>query len=649
MRARILVFLLAVSAALLLRPPQVSAQAERIVDFHSDVTVQGDGSLVVTETITVEAAGNQIRHGIYREFPTRYRDPYNNSYVVGFQMLGATRDGSDEPFRVEDRGNGKRIYLGDPNALVPRGPHVYTLTYGATRLLGLFKDHDELFWNVTGNGWGFVIQQASATVHLPAKIPVRDVTLSGFTGPQGSSESELTRTRADSAFQFAATRKLGPHEGLTILLMWPKGYFSEPTTSERIGFFLHDNSGALLLMGGFVALFLYYFMAWSAVGRDPEKGVIMPFYEPPQELSPAGMRYLMRMSFDNKTFASAILDMAVRGFLTIKNQAGSYTLCTTGKENRALTPDEKQVAACLFDGRSEIWLHNENHQTISAAIKALKKGLAAAEQKIYFVTNARYMIAPVILSIVILLAYLLSMGGPQTAMGVFICFWLTFWSIGVSALMFSVYRAWQNVLHPASQGTLSGVTGIAGALFVTLFSIPFLGGEGMGFFFLFKLGSPVLLAFVIGASILHALFFHLLKAPTFAGRRLMDKVAGFKLFLGAVDGDRLNRMPPPEQSTAVFEKFLPYAMALDVENHWAEKFSAVLAAAGTTPGNNSAAYAPTFYSGGGSDGFSGAGFATSFGSSLTSAISSSAMAPGSGGGGSGGSGGGGGGGGGGGW
>ncbi|HUN62335.1 MAG TPA: hypothetical protein VMU53_10110, partial [Candidatus Sulfotelmatobacter sp.] len=167
---------------------------------------------------------------------------------------------------------------------------------------------------------------------------------------------------------------------------------------------------------------------------------------------------------------------------------------------------------------------------------------------------------------------------------------------------------------------------------------------------LLKVTSLALVLFLLASGLLHIVFLYLLKAPTFTGRRVMDQVEGFKMFLGAVDGDRLNRAMPPQQTPAVFERFLPYALALDVEQDWAEKFSTLLAGAGTTPGANTAAYAPSFYSGAGWSSFSAATFASSFGGSLTSAISSSATAPGSGGGGgSGGSGGGGGGGGGGGW
>jgi uncharacterized membrane protein YgcG len=636
-------FLLCVS--LLAFSPHSRAQTEKIVDFHSDITLQDDSTLQVTETITVMAAGNQIRHGIFREFPTDYRDAFNNRYVVGFQMFSATRDSVDEPFRVQDYTNGKRIYLGNPNVTVPRGRHLYSITYTTNRQLGFFKDHDELFWNVTGLGWGFPILHASATVHLPSAIPSGEVKLSGFTGPQGSRESQLTSTAEDSAFQFETTRALGPHQGLTILLSWPKGYIAAPTFAQKLEFFFRDNRDALLLTSGFLVLILYYITAWSAVGRDPAPGIIMAFYEPPQNLSPAAMRYLLRMGFDNKTFAAAILDMAVRGFLTIKEQAGSYTLSLTGKDNRVLSPDEQQIAAQLFTGRNEIWLHNENHQAIHAAITALKKWLAVAEQKAYFVTNSRYLIAPVLLTVVIAMAYLLALGKPQFFASIFLSFWLTVWTIAVCAMVVHIVKTWRNVLQPHSSA-IAGAPTVGKALSFTFFAIPFVFFEGMGLVFLMKSSSLSFVLFILASGLLHGVFYHLMKAPTFAGRRLMDQVEGFKLFLGAVDGDRLNRAAPPQQTPAVFEKFLPYALALNVEQDWAEKFSGILGAAGTS----STAYAPSFYSGSSWNGFTGASFGSAFSSSLTSAIASSASAPGSGGGGGGGgSGGGGGGGGGGGW
>ena len=623
-----------------------ASQFEHILDFHSDVTLQDDSSLIVTETITVYCAGQRIRHGIYRDFPTTYKDPFNERYVVGFQMLSATRDSQPEIFRVQDQFNGKRIYLGNPNALVPNGKHVYTITYTTNRQLGFFKDHDELFWNVTGNGWDFVIDHASATVHLPASIPSDAVQLSGFTGPQGSREAKLTTATEDGLYQFTANRSLPPHDGLSVLLTWPKGYIAEPTTSQKLEYFFHDNRDALLLASGFLVTFLYYLIAWSAVGRDPVPGVVMALYEPPSNLSPAAMRYLMRMGYDNKTFTAAILDMAVRGYIKISEQAGKYTLTRTGVDDRVLTPDEKLIAATLFLLQSQVVLEQTNHALIHAAMVAMKRWLKTAEQKIYFVTNSRYLIPAIFLSVFVAGAYFLSLGGPQTVGGVFICFWLTMWTIGVSAMLLNIVAAWRDVLRHGS----ASVIGFGKAVFLTLFAIPFLFGEVFGLFLLAKLTSLSFGVFLIATGILHGVFVHLMKAPTFAGRRLMDQVEGFKMFLGAVDGDRLNRAMPPEQTPQVFEKFLPYALALDVEQDWAQKFSGVLSQAGTSPDSGVSGYTPSFYSGSSWNSFSGANFASSFGNSLGSAISSASTTPGSGGGGGGGgSGGGGGGGGGGGW
>src|SRR5262249_23709339 len=156
---------------------------------------------------------------------------------------------------------------------------------------------------------------------------------------------------------------------------WPKGLIAPPTTEQQLGYFFSDNRTALLSLVGLLILTLYYVLVWYAVGRDPARGVLMPLYEPPADLSPAGARFLVRMGFDNKTLAAAILDMAVRGFLTIKEQAGSYTLYRSKSDLRVLTPDEKQLAGVLFDGHDQLWLNNENHARIQSGLTTLKSWL----------------------------------------------------------------------------------------------------------------------------------------------------------------------------------------------------------------------------------------------------------------------------------
>ena len=144
---------------------------ERILSFDETVTVQNDGTLTVREIIRVRAEGRNIRRGIYRDFPTTY--PGNGrQIVVGFSFESATRDGQDEPWRTEPCGNGVRVYLGSARVMLPQGEHTYELVYRTDRQMGFFADHDELYWNVTGNGWDFPIDRATARILLPADIPV---------------------------------------------------------------------------------------------------------------------------------------------------------------------------------------------------------------------------------------------------------------------------------------------------------------------------------------------------------------------------------------------------------------------------------------------------------------------------------------------
>jgi hypothetical protein len=176
--------------------------------------------------------------------------------------------------------------LGNANAMLPRGRHVYTFSYTTNRQLGFFAEHDELYWNVTGLGWPFPIDHASVTVHLPSAISADRVHLRGFTGPAGSHASQLTASTEDGTFLFATTKPLPFHQGLSLVVSWPKGFVTPPTFAQKVEYFFRDNRGALVLACGLLVLLLYYLIAWSAVGRDPAAGVIMALYEPPATFRP---------------------------------------------------------------------------------------------------------------------------------------------------------------------------------------------------------------------------------------------------------------------------------------------------------------------------------------------------------------------------
>ncbi|HSR72182.1 MAG TPA: DUF2207 domain-containing protein, partial [Kiloniellales bacterium] len=154
LRLRPLIGLGLLVAGLLAAGP-AAAQAERILAFRSHVTVHPDSSLTVTETIAVEATGREIKRGIVRDFPTRYRDRFGGFVRVGFQILGIRRDGASEPYHTEATREGVRIFIGRSDVFLKRGRYTYEIRYRTDRQLGFFEDYDELYWNVTGNEWTF--------------------------------------------------------------------------------------------------------------------------------------------------------------------------------------------------------------------------------------------------------------------------------------------------------------------------------------------------------------------------------------------------------------------------------------------------------------------------------------------------------------
>ena len=642
--AIILALLLVLLTASVLAPAH-AANRERILNYDSEIWIHRDGSMTVRETIEVEAAGRQIRRGIYRDFPTTYLDGSGTRIVVDFDVEEVTRDGRPEPYHTQREANGVRLYIGDKDVHIRKGRHTYSILYRTDRQLGYFKDFDELYWNATGNRWAFPIEHARAIVHLPEGARVLDH--AGYTGPEGAKGQAFTYTPlVDGVVRFETTAPLNPGEGMTIAVSWPIGFIDRPSDTQKAFYFISDNSAAIVGVIGLIALLLYYLYVWSKVGRDPEKGVIVPQYEPPRGLSPAGARYVMRFGYDDKVFTAAVVNMAVKGGITIEEDANKdYTLRTTGHA-ADFTPGEHALEKKLFrNGRSKsIDLERKNHKRLQEAQKALQSKLRNEFEKTYFVRNTSYFYPGVLISLVALGA--LALAADEPAIAAFVTVWLAGWTVGVYFLARQCWRSWKAVFATGS------VSALAGALFSTLFAIPFFGGEIMGLVFYATAASVGGAAMLLAMQGLNVLFYHLLKAPTLLGRSLMDQIEGFKLYLSVAEQDRMNMLNPPERTPELFERYLPYALALDVEQQWAENFSDVLSAAGTAPGEagHGSNYRPTWYSGRSLDRGLG-NFAPALGGAFAGAIASASTSPGSssGSGGGGSSGGGGGGGGGGGW
>jgi hypothetical protein len=251
--------------------------SEQILSYDSDITVNPDSTLLVRETIKVRALGAQIKNGIYRDFPTHYHDRFGTPYIIHFEVVSLQRDGQPEDFHLRKLANGLRIHMGKSSEIVPPGEHTYELTYTVNREMGFFPDYDELYWNATGNGWIFSIQQASATVHLPKGISREAILLDAYTGPPDSAEASYTASAdGQSNATFRTTRVLGPYEGLTLVARWPKGFVHPPTDEQRHRYFLEDNRTNFIVLVGLMVILVYYGAAWYLAGRDLARGEFVP-------------------------------------------------------------------------------------------------------------------------------------------------------------------------------------------------------------------------------------------------------------------------------------------------------------------------------------------------------------------------------------
>lgn len=615
-----------------------AASDEKILDFHSRIEVHTDGHLVVTETIKVVASGDRIKRGIYREFPTDYVTDSGEEMRVGFKVLSVSKEGRSEPYHTERQSKSIRIYFGEKNTYLKPEIYTYTFIYQTDRQLGFFADHDELYWNVTGNRWEFEIEKARATVILPEQTEILKAT--AYTGRHGSKEQAFVQQSTEMGDPtFTTTHRLKPYEGLTIVVAWPKGVVDEPTLSDQISSSLRQNAGFIFALIGFITMFAYYLNTWVKVGRDPAKGTIIPRFKPPDGFSPAAVRYVDNRRFDKKSLAVALVSLAIKGALRIKwDDEKIYTLEKTKTPDPALlSKGEKGVLKQLFGEDGHLELRKNKYQPrVQQAVSVLQQTLNSDLDKACFVHNAHYLIPGVGIIIAMLIGIILTSKDIASTMGMSL--WLGMWTSGCFFLAMQVLKAWRK----KSSGLISRIN--RSRIFITLFTLPFLGAELAGIFMFSKMVSSRAALFFIAAILLTFLFYYLLKAPTLHGRAMLDQIEGFRQYLTIAESERLKILNPPVKTPELFEKFLPYAMALDVEKEWTAQFETLLQQA-----NNGQGHRMGWYHGGLGDGMGT--MADNLGHGLSSAVASSAVAPGSssgfGGGGS--SGGGGGGGGGGGW
>lgn len=632
--------LVALLLTLLLALPATAREA--ITSFASAVTLLPDGSVDVIETIEVNAEGYEIRRGIYRDIPLILINPDNSRLRSDLTVHSVTRDGRAEPYALDNIGAGfKRIRIGDADVMLSNGRHKYTIRYTMTRMGRSFADHDELFWNATGNYWNFPIDEAVASITLPNGAVIDR--LVGYTGPPGSQEQAVRITRSsDNTAIFRATRPLASGEGFSVAASFQKGILAEPQGLDALLFWLSDHRDIVVPGIAVGLVLLYNLLAWSAVGRDPKKGTIIPLFHAPKGFSPALAEYVDGMGWQKggwTAFTASIFDLGVKGLVKIDNPGKTLTVKVTGKD----APDDLGAAErVLFNylkSQGSVTVNTTTGPKLNETRGQFVAAIETENREVYFKNNTLYVVLGVALSVAILVAMVLfDMIDPVT---------LVFAAVG--ALFLGIFA-----------GILRGLwsSPILAKIIFAVWAVIF-GGNlfGAAASFLGDFRPDTALIGAASIIFINVVFAVLMRAPTVQGRKVMDQLDGFKMYMNTAEKNRLNMTNEPPMTVERFERILPYAIALGVEKPWSEHFEGELARNAVADAH-SGSYSPGFYSGrnwsSSGGGFSNtvASVASGMSAAMVAAQPSSSSGSGfssGGGGGGGGSGGGGGGGGGGGW
>jgi len=574
----LLPFLLSLMLLLLL-PARSRGEFFSIAAFRSDIEVREDSSLRITETI--DTVFHRQRHGLFRDIPFRYTDELGKESFTPVRVI-SVRDASGNPWKhkVERSGGFVRVRIGDPDKFV-EGRQVYVIEYSVENAVLSFPDHDELYWNITGNGWDLPIGPVSAYIAVAAGNRPLEVRTRCFTGPRGSREQACTVSPFPNGGTFVSTRAFGPGEGMTVVLGWEKGIVRPVSPWKTHAYRLNLAVNWVFLAP--ILTLAYMLVRWYREGRDPSaKGPRVVAYGPPEEngrpLLPAEMGVLLDERFDPRDITASVVNLAVKGRITIEERVTpgvlfdktDYLIKKTKGSGAELPPFEALLMERLFLEHDPEVSVSDLKQKFFRNIEDLKKSVfEGLEQRKLFGAN------------------------PLTVT--------------------NTYRFKGFVIFFAGGGL---------ALLAT--KIGLLEGN-----------SPIVAAILSGAVVF--LFAPYMPVKTVKGVKTLGEIRGFEEFLSRTEKDRLERM----KDANLFERCLPYAIALGVSERWAKAFEGIR----QEP--------PRWYvSPGGFDAFRPTSFHDSLDSalsSMTAAMQSSPRSGGSGFSGGGGSGGGGGGGGGGSW
>ncbi len=489
-------------------PAAAQERSLAIERFATTIRVNQDATLDIEEAIAARFTGKW--NGIYRTVPVEYRTPQGFNWSVRLDLLGAT-DGSGQPLQVE--ANRERHYI-KYKIWVPGAEdasRVVVLRYRVHNGLRFFEDHDELYWNATGDEWDVPLGFATAQIELPAGAT--GLRAAAFTGAVGSTANDAVIDTSGTTVSFALQRGLGFREGLTVVVGWNKGLVTEPTAGDRAFGFFRSNWPLLIP----IPVFLLAFAVWRRRGKDPHARPIAVQYEPPSDLTPAEAGTLLDNAADMRDITATMVDLAVRGYIKIEEREESKLF--------GLIKDEEFVLHRLKEGADEAKLAAHERLVLDGIFASRGSAVSLSDLEDEFYPEL-----------------------PGIREGIF-----------ARLLTHGYYRSRPDKVQA---GWAAGAIGFG-----------FLIAMGGGFIAakLSLTAVPFIVAGVLSTLILMG-FAAVMPARTEAGARALEKVLGFEEFLRRVESPQFANV---KKTPELFDRCLPYAMAFGVEKKWAKAFEGI--------------------------------------------------------------------------
>ncbi|HEY7685044.1 MAG TPA: DUF2207 domain-containing protein [Gemmatimonadales bacterium] len=490
--------------------PAVAQERSLAIErFHATIQVEPSGTIQVAESIVARFTGSW--NGIYRTIPVKYRTAQGLNWTLGLDLQSAT-DEAGRPLRVE--ASRERHYIKYkiwvPDAL--DATRTVVLRYRATNGLRFFEEHDELYWNVTGDEWDVPIEAASARIELPPGT--EGIRAIAFNGVYGSTAQEAAVETQGTTVRIAMPHALAFSEGLTAVVGWNKGMVVEPSTTDRAMGVVGSNWPLAIP----IPVFFLVLAIWRRRGKDPRRLPVTVRYEPPAGLTPGEAGTLLDNAADQRDVTATLVDLGVRGYLRFEERDDKMLFGLISKREYVLhrldppsgvvglAPHEQQVMDGVFKDRGNSVELSDLQDEFYTELPKIRKSLFDR-----------------------LLGHGFYHARPDQVR--------THWMVGGVVL-----------------GFLLGGIGSAAANRFLMTPVPFIV-------------AAVLVALIVIA------FGTVMPARTEAGARALEQVLGFEEFLRRVEAEHLKKViiGHPE----LFDRYLPFAMAFGVEKKWAKAFEGI--------------------------------------------------------------------------